>query len=260
MVFNGRLRGGVCYGRGAFFFGPTGRDQTYVPQGEPTFRKGGGAQGGGKSAGVPGAGVGRVRCEEGVQGGGVDSDEQRGVEKPLPPGLVPSQGDQAFGALKALVLVRGPEKGSQVMGLVEGSLPQKPASPVPTTPTHAEMVARLHEFYDSEKKVSKRVEEAKGRLEKAGSLVMEEEERMAKVDGELEGIKDQIKALLKGEEERKERRRREEEVGGDDMEDSAFVEEAGSSEEVGVRVEVGKRRKVAKQGRLGGFGRWKIGC
>ena len=182
----------------------------------------------GEECGVPGAGVGRVRFEEG-QGGGVDSVGQGGVEEPSPPGPVLSQRDQALGALEALVLVLGPEKGSQVMGLMEGLLPQKPASPVPTTPsTHAEMVARLHELYDSEKKVSKRVEEAKGRLEKARTKVMEEEEGMAKVDGELQGIKDQTKALLKEEEERKERRRREEEAGGDDMEDSAFVKEAGS--------------------------------
>ena len=38
------------------------------------------------------------------------------------------------------------------------------------------------------------------------------------------------------------------------MEDTAFVEEAGSSQEVGVRVEVGKRRKVARQGRFSGGG------
>ena len=40
------------------------------------------------------------------------------------------------------------------------------------------------------------------------------------------------------------------------MDDSAFVEEAGSSEEVGVRVEFGKRRKVAREGRFfwGGVG------
>ena len=100
---------------GMRFFGPTGRDQTHVPQGESTFRKGGGAQGGRKSVGVPGAGVGSVRFEEGVQGGGVDSDEQGGVEETLPPGPVLSQRDQALGALKALDLVLGPEKGSQVM-------------------------------------------------------------------------------------------------------------------------------------------------
>ena len=77
---------------------------------------------------------------------------------------------------------------------------------------------------------------------------------MAKVDGELQGIKDQSKAHPREEEERKERRWRKEEAGGDDLEDSAFVEEAGSSEEVGVRVEVGKRRKVARQGRFSGSG------
>ena len=48
--------------------------------------------------------------------------------------------------------------GPQVRELVEGLLPQKPASPVPTTPTHAEVVARLHELHDSEKKGKKKVE------------------------------------------------------------------------------------------------------
>ena len=124
----------------------------------------------GEEGGGSRAVVGKVRFEEGVQGGGVDSDGQGGVEEPLPPGLVLSQRDQALGALKALVQVLGLEKGSQVMGLVEGLLPQKPASLVPATPTHAEMVARLHELYASEKKVSKKVEEAKGRLEKARAL------------------------------------------------------------------------------------------
>ena len=73
----GSVMGGVRW------FGPTGRDQAYVPQGEPTFWKGGGAQGRGSSAGVPGAGVGRVRFEEGVHGGGGDSVGQGGLEEPL---------------------------------------------------------------------------------------------------------------------------------------------------------------------------------
>ena len=53
---------------------------------------------------------------------------------------------------------------------MEGLLPQKPASPVPTTPTHAEVVARLYELYDSEKKGNKKVEEAKWRLRKKAAL------------------------------------------------------------------------------------------
>ena len=85
-------------------------------------------------------------------------------------------------------------------------------------PTHAEMVARLHELYASEKRLTK-----KGQLEKANAKVLEEEEGVAKVDGELQGVKDQMKAHLKEEEERKERRRREEGAGGDDMDDSAFA-------------------------------------
>ena len=166
-----------------------------------------------------------------MQGGGVGAVDQGRVEEPLPPGPVLSQRDKALGTLKALVQVLG-VAGYGVGG---GVIAQKPASPVPTTPTHAEMVARLHELYDSEKKVSKKVEEAKGRLETARAKVMEAEEGMAKVDGELQGIQ----ALLSGDG-RKSR----------SAEDTFFVEEAGSSEEVGVRVEVGKRRKVAKQGRF----------
>ena len=92
-----------------------------VPQGEPTFRKGGGAQGRGKNVGVPGAGVGEVRFEAGVQGGGVGTVGSEGVEEPLPPGRVLSQREQALGALNALIQVLGPEKGSEVKGLVEGS-------------------------------------------------------------------------------------------------------------------------------------------
>ena len=84
------------------------------------------------------------------------------------------QRDQALVALKALVQVLGAEVGSQVMELVEGLLHQKPASPVPATATHAEMVARLHELYASEKRLTKKLEEAKGRLEKAGAKVLEE--------------------------------------------------------------------------------------
>ena len=61
------------------------------------------------------------------------------------------------------------------------------------------------------------MEEAKGRLEKAKAKVLQEEEGMAKVDGELQGVMDQMKAHLEEEEERKERRRREEGAGGDDM-------------------------------------------
>ena len=58
-VGEGSVNGGGFFGQGGCgtamgdmrFFGPTGRDQTCTPQGEPTFRKGGGAQGGGKGVG-----------------------------------------------------------------------------------------------------------------------------------------------------------------------------------------------------------------
>ena len=99
---------------GVRVFGPTGRDQTYTPQGEPTFRKG--AKGGGKGVGALGAGVGRVRFEE-VAGAGDGLDAA-------------GRGN----ALKMSAEVLGPV-GAQVVGVVEGLLLQKPASPVPAIHT-----------------------------------------------------------------------------------------------------------------------------
>ena len=115
---------------GVRWFGPTGRDQTTVPQGEPTFRRSGGAQGRGRNVGVPGAGVGRVRFEEGVQGGGVGTAGLQGVEEPLPPGRVLSQREQALGALNALIQVLGPELGPQFKGLVDQPLQFPPHPPM----------------------------------------------------------------------------------------------------------------------------------
>ena len=101
------------------------------------------------------------------------------------------------------------------------------------------------------------MEEAKGRLEKSEAEVLQEEEGMAKVDGELQGGKDQIKAHLREEEERKERRRREERAGGDDL-----SLRTRSSEEVGVWVE-GWEGEEGGQSRAffwGGVGRQRVGC
>ena len=54
------------------------------------------------------AGVGKVRFEEEVQGGGEILAGSGGVGEPLPPGPVLSQRNQALGALKALVQVLWP--------------------------------------------------------------------------------------------------------------------------------------------------------
>ena len=59
--------------------------------------------------------------------------------------------------------VLGPVVGAKVVGMVEELLPQKPASLVPATPTHAEMVARESELCGTEKRLSKKVEQAYGR-------------------------------------------------------------------------------------------------
>ena len=56
-----------------------------------------------------------------------------------------------------------PAIGAQVRGFVEGLLPPKPASPAPATPTHAQIVARLHKLYDSETQLVRKVDEVEGR-------------------------------------------------------------------------------------------------
>ena len=83
---------------GVRWFGPTGRDQSHVPQGEPTFRRGGGHQGRGKNVGVPGAGVGGPRLEE---------RGARWVWRSRCLLGTSSQREQAIGALDALIQVLG---------------------------------------------------------------------------------------------------------------------------------------------------------
>ena len=67
--FNGQ--GTVASAMGGMrIIGPTGRDQAYVPRGEPTFRKGNGAKGNGKAGGDSGAGVGSRFLSEVAGGSG----------------------------------------------------------------------------------------------------------------------------------------------------------------------------------------------
>ena len=132
---------------------------------------------------------------------------------------------------------------------MEGLLPPKPASPAPATPTHAQIVARLHGLYDSETELIRKVDEVEERVEKAKAKVVEEEAALAGVQGKLQGIKDQIMAALREEAACRERTR----TGGTDsdvLEDAVTVDEGGSSEEVGAEVEKGKRRKVLRRGRF----------
>ena len=88
-----------------------------------------------------------------------------------------------------------------------------------------------------------------GRVEKAKAKVVEEEAVLAGVQGELQGVKDQIIATLKEEAECRERTRKEG-TDSDVMEDGVNVEEDGSSEEVGAEMEMGKKRKVLRRGRF----------
>ena len=115
--------------------------------------------------------------------------------------------------------------------------------------THAQIVARLHGLYDSETKLTQKVDEVEGRVEKAKAKVVEEEAALAGVQGELQGVKDQIMATLKEEADCRERTRKEG-TDSDVMEDGVNVEEDGSSEEVGAEMEMGKKRKVLRRGRF----------
>ena len=83
-------------------------------------------------------------------------------------GPPPSQRDQAVSALRALVELLEPEVGAQVRGLVEGLLPPKPVSPAPATPTHAQIVARLHGLYDTETELIREVDEVEGNKGQGG--------------------------------------------------------------------------------------------
>ena len=64
-------QGGVASAmEGTRIIGPTGRDQAYVPRGEPTFREGNGAKGSGERSVDTGAGVGSRFLSEVVGGSG----------------------------------------------------------------------------------------------------------------------------------------------------------------------------------------------
>ena len=102
---------------GARIVGPTGRDQAYVPRGEPTFRKGGGVKGGGKGGVDTGAGVGGKFLPEVVGGGGGEAVGRGGGTGQVPSGPPPSHRDQAVSALQALIGLLEPAVGAQVWGV-----------------------------------------------------------------------------------------------------------------------------------------------
>ena len=82
--------------------------------------------------------------------------------------------------------------------MVEGLLPPKPASPAPATPTHAQIVAKLHKLYDTETQLIRKVDEVEGRVEKVRAKLVEEEAALAKVQTELSGVEDQIYGFPSG--------------------------------------------------------------
>ena len=194
-------QGGVASAMGGTrIIGPTFRDQVYVPRGEPTFRKGNGVvRVVVTRVLVLGAGscrrflvVMEVTRWVGVEGLGRYLLVQffpRGIRRFL-----------LYGRWLGFLIRR--------LGHRSGSW-WKPASPAPATPMHAQIVARLHGLYDSETELIQKVDEVEGRVEKAKAKVVEEEAALAGVQGELQGVKDQIMATLKEEADCRERTRKE---------------------------------------------------
>ena len=74
---------------GTKIIGPTGRDQAYVPRGEPTFRKGNGAKGNGRVGVDTGAGVGGRFLSEVAGGSGGEAVGRRGGTGQVPSGPLP---------------------------------------------------------------------------------------------------------------------------------------------------------------------------
>ena len=111
-------QGGVASAMGGTrIIGPTGRDQAYVPRGEPTFRKGNGAKGNGRGGVDTGAGVGSRFLSEVAGGSGGEAVGRSGGTGQVR--------DQAVSALRALVGLLEPAVGAQVRGLVEGFVASK---------------------------------------------------------------------------------------------------------------------------------------
>ena len=258
----GRYQGGVGSGMGSSrVVGPTGRDQSSVPGGNPTHRKGPqpGGKGRNKVGGDTGAGVGfGFGTGGGLMGGGGGGDNGNafawlggggGVGNPLPPGMVVSERDRyqvCVDLLKGL-LKEGREMEDYVK-FWEERLPAKPAPAPVKTPTEAQRAEVFAQLTKRQDGLLRRVKDGQGRVEAAREKVRQEEAALEELQRELKGVSDQVDAH------RAENLRRAEEAKAPRVDEvgSDMDLEAGSSSggEVGVNQVAGKRRKVVRQNRF----------
>ena len=260
----GRYQSGVGTGMGGYrVIGPNGRDQSYVPGGNPTQRKGPqpGGKGRNKVGGDTGAGVGvGFGTGGGVVGGGGGGDNRSafswlggggGVGNPLPPGMVLSERDQAQFCLEHLKgLLKDERDVEEFSNFWEGRLPAKPEPAPVKTPTEAQRAEVFAQLTRRQDGLMKRVKEGQVRVDAAKAKVRQEEAVVEELERELKVVSDQVDAH------RAENLRRAEEAKaprvqevGSDMDLEAACSSGG---EFGVNLVTGKRRKVVRKNRFQG--------
>ena len=237
--------------------GPTGRDQTYVPGGDPTQRKGQ-AQGGkgnnnkNRVGGVKGAGVGFGNGGGGGGVGGVGSVQSwlggGGGGAPLPLGIVLTEGEQAQACMNYLqAWLKRDQEIAQFHSMFEGKVPAVPEPAPAQTPTESqrpEVFAQLTRRRDG---LVKRVKDGKDKLEAARARVRQEEAAVEELKKEFKTVSEQMEAH------RAEDRRRAEEAKGPRVvemaSDNHMVGCSSAGKGVGVDQGAGKRRKVLRSNR-----------
>ena len=260
----GRYQSGVGTGMGGYrVIGPNGRDQSYIPGGNPTQRKGPQPRGKGRNkvGGDTGAGVGvGFGTGGGVVGGGGGGDNRSafswlggggGVGNPLPPGIVPSERDQAQFCLEHLKgLLKDERDVEEFSNFWEGRLPAKPEPAPVKTPTEAQRAEVFAQLTKRQDGLMKRVKEGQVRVDAAKAKVRQEEAVVEELERELKVVSDQVDAH------RAENLRRAEEAKaprvqevGSDMDLEAACSSGG---EFGVNLVTGKRRKVVRKNRFQG--------
>ena len=259
----GRYQSGVGTGMGGYrVIGPNGRDQSYIPGGNPTQRKGPqpGGKGRNKVGGDTGAGVGvGFGTGGGVVGGGGGGDNRSafswlgggGFGNPLPPGMVPTERDQALFCVDHLKGLLKDERDLEVFtNFWEERLPAKPEPAPVKTPTEAQRAEVFAQLTRRRDGLMKRVKEGQVRVDAAKAKVRQEEAVVEELERDLKAVSDQVDAhraenLRRAEEAKAPRV---EEVGSDmDLE-----AESSSGGEFGVNQVAGKRRKVVRKNRFQG--------
>ena len=245
-----RLGWGTAKG-GVRVIGPNGRNQAYASAGDPTYRvnqQGRNVGGKGRGGSVGGGGKGQVTPRGGVMAGGVEG----AAGAPLPVGVVLPARDRILQAVEVLKGLLGEEVADAVGNLVQDHLPPKPPTPAPVSPTEEERMERLAALIRRKKGIDKRVEESKGKVEKAKAKVVGEEEVLVKVERELAEVEEFIRAHREADERRErvriEEARRAREPRCMELNESGGEGEAEEEEEEDeVNLEGGKKRKVVRK-------------